>query len=44
MYGRLDVMAFIRASCYRLARFMEGQLNTPAMAVSYMKNQSGGFP
>ena len=35
MNGRLDVMAFIRASGHCLARFVEGQLGTPAMTVAF---------
>jgi epoxyqueuosine reductase QueG len=35
MNGRLDVMAFIRASCYQLVRFVEGQLGSPAMSIGF---------
>lgn len=35
MNGRLDVMAFIRASCYRLVRFVESRLGSPAMSIGF---------
>jgi epoxyqueuosine reductase len=35
MNGRLDVMAFIRASCYQLGRFVETQLGSPAMTIAF---------
>jgi len=35
MNGRLDVMAFIRASCYRLGHFVETQLGSPAMTIAF---------
>jgi epoxyqueuosine reductase len=33
MNARLDLMEFSRSSCYRLARFVEGKLDSPAMTV-----------
>jgi len=33
MNARLDLMEFSRSSCYRLARFVEGKLGSPAMTV-----------
>jgi len=33
MNGRLDLMAFLRASNYRMTRFLETELNSKAMAV-----------
>jgi epoxyqueuosine reductase len=35
MNGRLDVMAFIRYSCYRIVHFMERQLEAPAATVPF---------
>lgn len=34
MNARLDLMEFSRSTCYRLARFVEGKLVSPAMTVS----------
>jgi epoxyqueuosine reductase QueG len=34
MNGRLDLMEFTRSACYRVARFVESRLNSPAMTVS----------
>ena len=33
MNARLDLMEFSRSQCYRLARFVEGKLGSPAMTV-----------
>src|SRR5512145_1370706 len=33
MNARLDLMEFSRSTCYRLARFVEGKLGSPAMTV-----------
>ncbi|MDD2734437.1 MAG: hypothetical protein PHF56_10900 [Desulfuromonadaceae bacterium] len=33
MGARLDLMEFSRSACYRLARFVEGKLGSPAMTV-----------
>ena len=33
MGARLDLMEFSRSSCYRLGRFVEGKLGSPAMTV-----------
>jgi epoxyqueuosine reductase QueG len=33
MNGRLDLMEVSRASCYRVARFVEGQVGSPAMTI-----------
>jgi epoxyqueuosine reductase QueG len=33
MNARLDLMEFARSSCYRIARFVEGKLGSPAMTV-----------
>ncbi|HTY20219.1 MAG TPA: hypothetical protein VMC44_01155 [Geobacteraceae bacterium] len=33
MNGRLDLMEFSRSTCYRLARYVEGELGSPAMTV-----------
>lgn len=46
MNGRLDLMEFSRSACYRVARFLETQFDTPTMTVSisYPMNFVSGKP